>query len=79
MLDLRISYDCLKMDYDNDPTISNQLEDSKAALFEYFDAHYATLPVHNPMPLWPLPLPSSSALVLPVDGSPQKSFMARYR
>ena len=76
MLDPRISYDRLKIDYDDDPTLSNQLEDSKAALFEYFDAHYATLPVHNPTPLSPSPSPSLSALVLPVDGWPQKSFMA---
>jgi hAT family C-terminal dimerisation region len=74
VLDPRISYEGLKMDYSDDPTLSDHLKDSKIKLFDYFDANYATLP--NSMPSSP---PSTLVHALPVDGSPQKSFTARYR
>jgi len=73
VLDPRISYEGLKTDYADDPTLSKHLEHSKANLFNYFDENYATL---SPMLSSPPPAPVQ---VLPVSGSPQKSFTARYR
>ena len=69
MLDPRISYEGLKMDYGDNLTLSDHLEDSKTNLFEYFNDNYATL--HSPTPSSP---PPSTAPAL--DGSPQKSFTA---
>jgi hypothetical protein len=71
VLDPRISYEGLKQDYGEDLTLSSHLEDSKTRLFSYFDEHYAT-----PTPSSP---PSTPVQAPPVDGSPQKSFTARYR
>ena len=73
MLDPCISYEGLKVNYGNDVMLSNHLEDSKTNLFDYFNEHYATL--HSPT--LPLPLPTAIQSI-PMDGSPQKSFMARY-
>ena len=73
MLDPRVSYEGLKIDYGNDIILFNHLEDSKRSLFEYFDKNY---PMHSPTPLTP---PSIPVQALPADGSPQKSFMAWYR
>jgi hypothetical protein len=74
VLDPRISYEGLKMDYADDPTLSSHLEDSKTSLFHYFDENYATLcslTLSSPLPT-PVQAP-------PTDGSPWKSFTARYR
>jgi hypothetical protein len=65
----------LKIDYADDPSLSNHLEDSKTSLFNYFDDHYATL--HSPMPSSPPSTPTPA--LLPTDSSPKKSFTARYR
>ena len=73
MLNPRISYEGLKIDYSDDLILSNHLEDSKTSLFEYFNENYAA---HNPTPSTPPPTPIQA---LPADGSPQKSFTARYR
>jgi hypothetical protein len=54
--------------------LSNHLEDSKTNLFDYFNEHYAT--VHSPTSPSPPPTAIQS---IPMDGSPQKSFTARYR
>jgi hypothetical protein len=54
--------------------LSNHLEDSKTNLFNYFEENYTTL--HSPTPSSP---PPTLVQALPVDGSPQKSFTARYR
>jgi hypothetical protein len=54
--------------------LSNHLEDSKTNLFNYFEENYTTL--HSPTPS---SLPPTLVQALPVDGSPQKSFTARYR
>ena len=70
MLDPRISYEGLKQDYGDDLMLSNHLEDSKTQLFSYFDEHY-------PAPTPSLPT-SAPVQALPMDGSPQKSFTARY-
>jgi hypothetical protein len=70
VLDPCISYEGLKIDYGDDLTLSNYLEDLKTTLFKYFDENYAT---HSLMPSL---LPSMPVQALPVDGSPQKSFTA---
>jgi hypothetical protein len=70
VLDLRISYEGLKQDYGDDLMLSNHLEDSKTQLFSYFNEHY-------PAPTPSLPT-STPVQALPMDGSPQKSFTARY-
>jgi hypothetical protein len=74
VLDPRISYEGLKMDYDDDPTLSMHLEDSKVNLFDYFDQNYAAL--HSATPSSP---PCTPVQAPPGNGSPQKSYMARYR
>jgi len=71
VLDPRILYEGLKMDYGDDLTLSDHLEDSKTNLFKYFNDNYATL--HSLTPSSP---PPSTAPAL--DGSPQKSFTAWY-
>ena len=71
MLDPHISYEGLKQDYGDDPMLSDHLEDSKTQLFSYFNKYYPT-----PTPSSP---PSTPVQAPPVDGSPQKSFTARYR
>jgi hypothetical protein len=74
VLDPRISYEGLKADYNDDPTLSDHLEHSKMNLFTYFDRNYAKMDDHTS------PVPTSSVPTLPpLAGSPQKSFTARYR
>ena len=74
MLDPRISYEGLKEEYGDDPTLSNHLDESKMNLFSYFEENYAT--PHSATPSSP---PPTVVQALPMDGSPQKSFTARYR
>ena len=74
MLDPRISYEGLKVDYGDDLTLTSHLEELKTTLFNYFDKNYATLP--HLTPLSPPPMPVQA---LPMDGLPQKSFTAWYR
>jgi hAT family C-terminal dimerisation region len=74
VLDPRISYEGLKADYADDPMLSDHLEQSKANLFIYFDTHYAN--ANMPMTL---SAPSASVTTPLIEGSPQKSFTARYR
>jgi hAT family C-terminal dimerisation region len=73
VLDPHISYEGLKLDYSDDTTLSDHLKDSKTNLFEYLDENYA---MHSPTPSTQ---PSTPIQALPMDGSPQKSFTARYR
>ena len=72
MLDSSISYEGLKIDYDDDMILSDHLEDSKTNLFKYFDNHYA---MHTPTPLTS---PSTPVQAQPVNGSSQKLFTAWY-
>ena len=70
VLDPCISYEGLKMDYGDDPSLSDHLEDLKADLFNYFEENYSTL-------LSPMPSSCPSMHVqAPFNGSPQKSFTA---
>ena len=75
MLDPRISYEGLKMDYAEDLMLSSHLEKSKTKLFKHFYENYA-----NRCSI-PLPAPSAVTQPAPFDdgGSPKKSFTARYR
>jgi len=73
VLDPCISYEGLKVDYGDDLTLTSHLEESKTTLFNYFDENYATLPCLTPSSPPPMPVQA-----LPMDGLPQKSFMARY-
>jgi hypothetical protein len=74
VLDPRISYEGMKVDYADDLILSDHLKESKSNLFDYFNANYA-----NTIPA-PSSAPSASVQSVPiVAGSPQKSFMARYR
>jgi hypothetical protein len=61
----------MKVDYDDDPMLSDHLEQSKAALFDYFNENYANTSVLVPTP--------TSVQSAPTVGSPQKSFTSRYR
>jgi len=72
VLDPRISYGRLKLDYTGDAILLDNLEDSKGRLATYFDRHYAITEPTRPS----TPPPCTTLLV---DGSPQKSFTARYR
>jgi hypothetical protein len=72
VLDPCIFYKGLKLDYGDDPTLSNHLEDSKTNLFEYLDENYA---MHSPMPSTQ---PSTPVQELPMDGLSQRLFMAQY-
>jgi hypothetical protein len=65
MLDLCISYEGLKVDYSDNPTLSNHLEDSRMNLFNYFEENYATL--HSATPSSP---PPTVVQALPMDRSP---------
>jgi hypothetical protein len=73
VLDPQISYDGLKADYTDDFMLSDHLEQSKAALFNYFNENYASANTLMSFTQSML-VPTTS----PIDGSPQKSFTARY-
>ena len=74
VLDPRISYEGMKVDYTDNLILSNHLEESKSSLFDYFNANYA-----NTIPA-PSSAPSASVQLVPiVVGLLQKSFTARYR
>lgn len=74
MLDPRISYEGLRIDYGSNLTLSSHLEESKDNLLDYFNDNYANLNCLTPPSLPPF----TSVEALPMDGSPQKSFTARY-
>jgi hAT family C-terminal dimerisation region len=72
VLDPWISYEGMKIDFTDDSMLSEHLERSKSNLFIYFHDHYA--PISTPPSI-----ASLSAQTLPIMGSPQHSFTARYR
>ena len=84
MLDPRISYDGMKVDYSDDDMLAEHLENSKSALFDYFHTHYMikatpdTLPSSGSIPA-PCQIPSSSQSIPSTLESSKKSFTARYR
>jgi hAT family C-terminal dimerisation region len=64
----------MKVDYADDPTLSDHLEESKTKLIDYFNENYANATVLAPSSAPPVYVQSA-----PTVGSPQKSFTARYR
>ena len=85
VLDPRISYDALKEEFNNDSTMLNQLEDSKAKLRAHFNAKYmSSLTSSGSLSS----TPSSSMLSVTSDSthttsqtnsSPQKNYMAKFQ
>jgi len=72
VLDPWISYEGMKVDYADNPILSDHLEESKSDLFNYFNADYTNT---NPMP--PSPLPSTHIQSIPIaTGLSQKFFTA---
>lgn len=78
VLDPRISYTGLKMDYSDEPLLDDHLEKSMLDLRTYFDKHY--LHPTTSIPARPsTPPPTSSAATHDIS-SPQKvNFMARFQ
>ena len=77
VLDPRISYEGMKVDYADDPMLSEHLEKSKSDLFNYFHENYAHAAISTQTT--PPSVPPPSVQTPPTVGSPQKSFTARYR
>ena len=85
VLDPHISYDALKEEFNNDSTMLNQLEDSKAKLRAHFNAKYmSSLTSSGSLSS----TPSSSMLSVTSDSthttsqtnsSPQKNYMAKFQ
>lgn len=85
VLDPRISYDALKEEFNNDSTMLNQLEDSKAKLRAHFNAKYmSSLTSSGSLSS----TPSSSMLSVTSDSthttsqtnsSPQKNYTAKFQ
>jgi len=64
----------MRTDYADDSDLSDHLEESRSNLFDYFNENYANTGTPSPSP------PPTTVKPAPmVAGSPQKSFMARYR
>ena len=84
MLDPRISYDGMRVDYANDDTLAEHLENSKSALFEYFHKNYASKVTSSSGDTTPSSTSSSSHVASPslsppsTFGSVKKSFTAQY-
>ena len=87
VLDPRISYDALKEKFNDDFTMLNQLEDSKAKLQAHFNAKYMSSPTSSRSAQLSS-TPSSSMLSVTSDSthatsqtntSPQKNYTARFQ
>ena len=74
VLDPRISFEGLKDDYKGDLLLQDHLENSRKSLSAYFNSHYMVAEALTSL----TPTPSESLVTLPMEGSPQKSFTARY-
>lgn len=78
VLDPRISYEGMKLDYADDVSLSVYLESSKANLYEYYQTHYAgkhSAPLQATNPVQPGPSADASAR----PQSPQKNFTSRFQ
>ncbi len=78
VLDPRISYNILKEDYANDPSLDVYLESSKQLLHTHYLDHYAPRPNETSTTVTPS-LHSTSSSGSIGQHSPQKSFTARYK
>jgi hypothetical protein len=75
VLDPRISYEGMKINYASDPILSEYLESSKEDLYSYYQTHYANKHTPTQMTITPqTPAPSAGA-----PHSPQKNFTARFQ
>jgi hypothetical protein len=78
VLDPRISYDGMKLDYEDDISLTEYLQSAKLSLHIYFSKHYAgknVAPSHASFTHSPTTVAQSH-----LDSSPQKvNFTARYR
>ena len=78
VLDPRISYDGMKLDYEDDISLTEYLESAKLSLHAYFSNNYAgkhVAPSHSSFAH-----SSTTNMQSHLDGSPQKvNFTARYR
>jgi hypothetical protein len=72
VLDPLISYEVLKADYADDPTLAGYLEHLKSKLSTYFNENYANSDVLM------LSTPPPTSAPTPLTQSPQKSFTDRY-
>ena len=75
MLDPRISYEGMKLDYAGDDLLAEYLESSKTNLYEYYETHYANKHSVPSQAIDPVPGPSSSS----APRSPQKNFTSRFQ
>ena len=77
MLDPRISYEGMKLDYAGDEMLAEYLESSKTNLYDYYETHYAnkhSTPSQHASDPVPGPLNASTH-----SRSPQKNFTLRFR
>ena len=78
VLDPRISYQGLKLDYENDPQLLEYLESSKRELQDHYDASYSNK--HNPPSRMANTVTStSSSPTMTLPPSPQKNFTSRFQ
>ena len=77
VLDPRISYEGMKLDYADDPILYEHLESSKGELYVYYETHYANRHTTPATQLSKPQMPTTSASV-PAH-SPQKNFTARFQ
>jgi hypothetical protein len=77
VLDPRISYDGMKIDYENDPSLMDYLESSKSELQDYFDMHYSNK--HPTLSQIADVATASSSAPTTTLLSPQKNFTSRFQ
>ncbi|KAF8502961.1 hypothetical protein JB92DRAFT_3145892 [Gautieria morchelliformis] len=77
VLDPRISYEGMELDYAGDESLSEHLESSKKNLYEYYEAHYAGKHSASSQVTDPVPGPSAEASAPP--HSPPKNFTSRFQ
>jgi len=75
VLDPRISYEGMKLDYAGDDSLAEYLESSKKNLYDYYETHYAKKHSAPSQTMDPVPGPSVNALA---PRSPQKNFTSRF-
>jgi hypothetical protein len=77
VLDPRISYEGMKLDYAEDELLAAYLESSKGNLYEYYKTHYADKHSAPSQMTDSMPGPSADASAPP--RSPQKNFTSRFQ
>jgi hypothetical protein len=77
VLDPRISYEGMKLDYAGDESLAEYLESSKTNLYNYYETHYAGKHSAPSQMTDPVPGPSVNPSAPP--RSPQKNFTSRFQ